>query len=764
MDNQKSAFIEIALAALLRTIHTESKEPDLIWEIASRLSAGGFRTPPRFEQSISIFDGLPGAAATEPHWLPLEELSLDAIEEYLQDKTVIRDLNPHLENLRVALTYAISDPDLERQLEKVLSAIRQYGWCVSSLPGVSLYDHARMTAALSVCLTQAAHIPADTLKQIEQGDTNPPLAVLIGGDLSGVQEFVYSITNKGPISALRGRSFFLQALTEALSRYVLDELHLPITNLIYSGGGSFYILARAGDEAHLQSIRAKISRILYTYHHGDLYLALGAEVVQARDFLSKTPQSSICARWGGLARALETAKKRRFSELNTDELRMVFHPLGNGGKQDNQCKTCGREFPQGAGVTIKMDGEEWRVCKSCKSYADLGEALCKVQYITLEKLPPSEANILLNEAIAYPYEEVLLALGLKIGVHEKYEQNNSHSIRAVWALTDLAYRQFDRNASAALIRRFLTNVAPCITNVEIDELREKGIADLPQANEDDPPIKPFSAIAAQSRGGKWLGILRMDLDNLGRVFSEGLGNNASLAHIASLSFAIDLYVEGWVGELARRRNQQHGELLYAIYSGGDDLTFIGAWDQVVELAIDVRRDLASYTGGHPAVKACGGIALIHNEYPLTKAATDADDALQKAKELEGKDALCFLGMPLPWVEFGMDDCMPGVGTVHQLMHLLEKENDHTIHRTILENYSRYADAQRQRENAGKAILVNGKRQTLFGPWNWRIYYSLREKIKKKPTLEAFAEHFHQNPASIEQIALAARWVDLKLPK
>ncbi|MFM8425520.1 MAG: hypothetical protein ACKOBL_10110, partial [Chloroflexota bacterium] len=124
----------------------------------------------------------------------------------------------------------------------------------------------------------------------------------------------------------------------------------------------------------------------------------------------------------------------------------------------------------------------------------------------------------------------------------------------------------------------------------------------------------------------------------------------------------------------------------------------------------------------------------------------------------------FLGMPLPWVEFGMDDCMPGVGTVHQLMHLLEKENDHTIHRTILENYSRYADAQRQRENAGKAILVNGKRQTLFGPWNWRIYYSLREKIKKKPTLEAFAEHFHQNPASIEQIALAARWVDLKLPK
>ncbi len=265
MDNQKSAFIEIALAALLRTIHTESKEPDLIWEIASRLSAGGFRTPPRFEQSISIFDGLPGAAATEPHWLPLEELSLDAIEEYLQDKTVIRDLNPHLENLRVALTYAISDPDLERQLEKVLSAIRQYGWCVSSLPGVSLYDHARMTAALSVCLTQAAHIPADTLKQIEQGDTNPPLAVLIGGDLSGVQEFVYSITNKGPISALRGRSFFLQALTEALSRYVLDELHLPITNLIYSGGGSFYILARAGDEAHLQSIRAKISRILYTY-------------------------------------------------------------------------------------------------------------------------------------------------------------------------------------------------------------------------------------------------------------------------------------------------------------------------------------------------------------------------------------------------------------------------------------------------------------------------------------------------------------------
>jgi uncharacterized membrane protein len=40
---------------------------------------------------------------------------------------------------------------------------------------------------------------------------------------------------------------YLQLLTEATARYVLRRLNLPITNLIYSGGGNFYLLAGPTD-------------------------------------------------------------------------------------------------------------------------------------------------------------------------------------------------------------------------------------------------------------------------------------------------------------------------------------------------------------------------------------------------------------------------------------------------------------------------------------------------------------------------------------
>lgn len=758
MDKENNVSLNTALTTLLEIVNPTSK-PNDFQSLVSKLSVGGSIASAEFKQAASVFDHLKRNKPEKPHFLPLDDLSLNAIEDYLQAKTDGKEINELMEYLNREISQVVSDDNPERRLEKVLSAIRQFGWCVSSVEGVSLYDHARMAAALAVCLPAATEIPEAKLKEIEQGVSDESIALLVGGDISGVQDFIYSITNKGAVSALRGRSFYLQALTEALARYVLGELGLPITNLIYGGGGNFYILARAGDEAKIEIVQKKISRILYKYHHGDLYLALGSVSLNAGNFMPKNEKSSLSAKWGELARELAKAKNGRFSELDVNELEALFIPEGNGGNEDNECKACGREFPNGAGQTIKSGDDDVVVCKSCGSYVELGESLRKARYISLEVSSRMDTEIVTVAGVPHQYQGALLALGLKIGVHADI-QGILDSTLVVWALDDDAFSKFDRNRKPAVTRHFLTNVAPRISKKEIDELRDRGVEDLPKADDKDKPIKPFGAMAAQAGGIKRLGILRMDVDDLGKLFAEGLGSDASLAHIASLSFAVSLFFEGWVGELAKRRNQKCGDLLYAIYSGGDDLFFVGAWDQSVELAIDIRRDLDRYTGDNPFVHASGGIALIHDKYPLAKAAADAEVAEKKAKALDGKDAFCFLGMPLPWRDFGVDECVAGVGTAHQLMHLLEKEDDHAVNRNVLDNYASYAEVQREREIAGKVITVGGKRQTLFGPWNWRIYYSLREKMIRKPALGTFAEHFHKNPASIEQIALAARWAEL----
>lgn len=118
-------------------------------------------------------------------------------------------------------------------------------------PDISLYDHSKITAAIAGCMYHyysetyrekwsRNDLLTDEILQVPQ-DTGPYL--LIGGDISGVQKFIYTITSKGALKSLKGRSFFLELLVEHIVSELLEKLRLNRCNLIFSGGGHFYILS-----------------------------------------------------------------------------------------------------------------------------------------------------------------------------------------------------------------------------------------------------------------------------------------------------------------------------------------------------------------------------------------------------------------------------------------------------------------------------------------------------------------------------------------
>jgi len=665
--------------------------------------------------------------------------------------------------------------DLETYLEAMLALLQRYGWCMPSAyyrtrPDVSLYDHSRMTAALAACLVD---FPEDTLRRIatdpEHNETE--VALLVGGDISGVQDFIYTITNKGATSTLRGRSFYLQLLTEAVARFTLRELGLPYTNLIYGGGGNFYILARAGDASKLLSLRQKLSRILYKHHQGDLYIAIDGLKLKAGDFMR--PANGIhplSQKWGELARKLAGVKNRRFAELGAGELATLFTPQGHGGNEEKQCQVCGREHPQTKPVKKGDDDEGVRNCPACQSYEKLGEELRKAQFIGWKFLPHPQAVPPLSEN-EQPgrYEGLLREMGFEVEVGEGWE--GVEAFDHIWALSDEAFGQARQQVKdKVLIRRLLVNVTPIIKREEILQLQGK-VEDLPSPNA-DRPVKPFGAMAYQSMGIRRLGIIRADVDNLGKLFAEGLGEDATLSRIAALSFHISLFFEGWVGKIAETRNNENGYRLYAIYSGGDDLFFVGSWDEVVEFAWQVNEDLKKYTGGHPGIHISGGMALVTEKYPLAKAAKDAERAEKAAKELEWwdeqgkmhkKNVLSFLGQPLPWSEFGH---------ARDLKARLEKLDDSkrdAVIRKLLQNYDLYARAEKKRREQGKD-RKQGRLQTLYGPWNWRIVYLLGRNLdKNNPEHQKLTGNFHVLPgeekqpdyARLDWVGVAARWAELE---
>jgi CRISPR-associated protein Csm1 len=295
---QQAGFEELPLEKPL-----EEKEKKIL-ALADQLATGE-QLPPEGEeprQLRSIFCSLTadGQQAQEVLYWPLKPLQMSEDVIFPQGKEeaikeAYKDLGKRFKEQAEKLRETQGE-NLPVYLESLLLLLQRYAWCIpSALPDVSLYDHARIAAGLAVCLLDQDEATLDALEKLQARRTggaapgpealDKAVALLVGGDISGVQDFIYTITARGATSALRGRSFYLQLLTEAVARYVLRRLELPITNLIYQGGGGFYLLARPSDQARLDEIRREVSRILLAHHRGDLYLALAFVPLKAADFL-----------------------------------------------------------------------------------------------------------------------------------------------------------------------------------------------------------------------------------------------------------------------------------------------------------------------------------------------------------------------------------------------------------------------------------------------------------------------------------------------
>ena len=71
-----------------------------------------------------------------------------------------------------------------------------------------------------------------------------------------------------------------------------------------------------------------------------------------------------------------------------------------------------------------------------------------------------------------------------------------------------------------------------------------------------------------------------------------------------------------------------------IYAGGDDLFLVGAWDEVLEVAIDINRAFKQFTNGRLTLSA--GMAMFSPTYPISKMAEIAGLLVQMSKNRKDK--------------------------------------------------------------------------------------------------------------------------------
>jgi CRISPR-associated protein Csm1 len=156
--------------------------------------------------------------------------------------------------------------------------LERYTWAVPSdtryqTSDVSLFDHLRSTAAIAACLYHR-HMTDEEGRNLDRINE----FVLIGGDFSGIQRYIFEITSAGSGGAskrLRARSFFISMFSEMSSHKILHALGLPLLCNLFSAGGKFLLLApnleRSDDVEGVQETLTRIKREIEEEIHSNFF-------------------------------------------------------------------------------------------------------------------------------------------------------------------------------------------------------------------------------------------------------------------------------------------------------------------------------------------------------------------------------------------------------------------------------------------------------------------------------------------------------------
>ncbi|NJM12911.1 MAG: hypothetical protein HC889_14500 [Synechococcaceae cyanobacterium SM1_2_3] len=277
----------------------------------------------------------------------------------------------------------------------------------------------------------------------------------------------------------------------------------------------------------------------------------------------------------------------------------------------------------------------------------------------------------------------------------------------------------------------------------------------------------FEDFSEQAVGINRLGVLRMDVDNLGEIFIRGLRfpgvtgaekEMGSLSRVATLSRQLNWFFAGHLSQLLKPF-----ERVQTIYAGGDDLFLIGSWDELPQVTNMIRSRFRDYCAGNPNFTLSGGIAVVRGKYPISRAAELAGEAESAAKGLKRdtgrkKDALSFLDTVVGWEEFPRADEL----RMH-IQNIIDLTNNRAILnrlRSVILTVQEYERRLCQSRFSTKDLHELAHWQK----WRWQLVYNLTRMKRRDAGPELNTELDELMTAILETRAQTGRpvlnWLQL----
>ena len=536
--------------------------------------------------------------------------------------------------------------------------------CAGESPDISLYDHLKTTAAIGACISEYLLSSGERNYKkrlfLEEAAFRKENAFLLySADISGIQKFLYTVASDKALRSLRSRSFFLELLMEHYADELLLACGVSWTNLLYSGGGHCYILLPNTEsvKAALSAWNQRFNAWLSGEFGVSLFLAHGWTECSGND-LTNTPAED--APYKAMFRRVSAAVSRhKMHRYSAGDLRRLNRPTPASGRE---CKVCGR-------TDDLIDGR----CPWCRLFAALSEKIQTKDVYFVGTGEDAEHDFALPTPDGYAYilltDEKTARLRLDSGaaVRRIYSKNR--------AFTGLRYST----------RLYVGDYA--FSN-RMDEL------------------------AQNASGVRRLGVCRMDVDDLGRSFVSGYErpgrataaetqHYVTISRTAAFSRQMSLFFKCYINDvLSGKHGGKRPLAVTIVYSGGDDVFLVGAWNDTLEACLRIRAALRQFSCGSLTIS--GGLCVTDDSYPIRLAAERAGELEDRAKGEPGKDAIAlfdpFLEHTYHWEEFSENV----LGTKCALLTRFFRSDDAARGNSFL---YRIVDLLRSAERDGKLALA-----------------------------------------------------------
>jgi CRISPR-associated protein Csm1 len=519
-------------------------------------------------------------------------------------------------------------------------------------PEVSLYDHCKATTALAAALWRWHHENGlETVAALKEGwDTKKFL--LVQGDFFGIQDFIFAEggqTQKHAHKLLRGRSFQVSLLAECAALMLLDALQLPSTSQIINAAGKFLIVAP--DTAFARQAIADGRKVLNAWclehTYGEIGVGIATTPASCNDFTG--------GRFGAMIETLfaelDSAKHRRFDLCGADVPAVFDGFLDRFDNTLDVCKINGR-YPADRASSNQRG---YALSMLADDQIRIGEALTKRARVLVTRdrgtLP----------ALGLDYFGYRLSFVAEEEIAGKYGElaRNGTLLRA-W---DFDAADADGRVFRGYARRFVNAYVPTWSEndqtlkadgkylrSDVEQLGESAVGNIKTLH-----VLALEDGADRDNTGKYSGEIALltikgDIDNLGGIFQQGL-EKPTFAKMAALSRQINAFFALWLPWFCEHGTDANGvkryRNTYTVFAGGDDFFLIGPWESTLALAGALREKFADYVV-NDSISFSAGMVMTHPKTPVRQLARRAEDALDAAKHLPGKNAATLWNRSVHW--------------------------------------------------------------------------------------------------------------------